>query len=1021
MQIHSAATFAPAWDKVFLEWLLQASTHSWRSPAPTLIVVPFRSDAYWLKTRLLEAGQHALGIQFVTPAELRGQLFAQLNAHQNVPLREHLQLLLAAAAETVAEIPGQNPDTLAASHAVAGAPDHLLHAIDQLSAGGWEFTDAGPAALRPIVQEFQRLMKRCGFELMHDADRQLPGQIPESKPLFANLFIAGFSGANWPLWPLLSAAVAASGDATVCLLEPRAEAEDLDATWMGSWEERFGAAHPIPAGDGPESPFCETLRLPETPVQIEQRQRQPVSSIEFLVGQNALEQARAIVTKTLQFLGDKSCVRLGILLPAGGALAREVALLLGKHSVPHNDGLAHFAPGPFEAPAWTAWLALQDSPRIEILLRFLHTHPCLELFDGLTVDTLENSLRRAFSDLLIDDLSLLAQWLGHRRSNPVSLRVAEGLRRFPFLPESARFEEFLSQSLTIFQQLGWGPRGSELERLSRSWSEGMDVAISRRAYLRWLEQVLLSFRTLREASGNHPYSRVQLLPYTQSETQPWSHLILGGLNEGAWPQPFDDGGYIGEEEIETLNGRIRRLNKKALLQGVQGEGHSTVEPGKTLCLGPSQKRDLSLRQLLNTLESTTQGIAVCASLFEEAQPDRRLNPSEYFTRLYFCARGKALSHTAMSALGRETGRWLESSGLWRNVDAPTPSDAVRQTRIAFDARRDGSLPFGQYEFGLREKTAHPIRLSATEWERALSAPATTWMKKMLGVTRRVSGIENDPWSQATGQWTHRWLGAISGTKEPNAFVPLPSSAEILRRTRAQAEHFRASVHELLAGAERSELPDWWVSGWRQALSIAHSLADALGALDGPYHLATEWSVPPGEIELGAGSTLHIHGRIDLLLGGSEPGANGLPNAPWIVDYKTGRKTTLAPKTKTPEERALRLARKFASGDSLQLALYALALRQLGATSLGVSLLTLNLPLDTPQLSLDDINSQQSLWLGLLQLQETGVFGMHGPLRDEFAFGGDYPLATLAIDPAVLDAKWQSTHPQLSNHSEEDSE
>ena len=46
------------------------------------------------------------------------------------------------------------------------------------------------------------------------------------------------------------------------------------------------------------------------------------------------------------------------------------------------------------------------------------------------------------------------------------------------------------------------------------------------------------------------------------------------------------------------------------------------------------------------------------------------------------------------------------------------------------------------------------------------------------------------------------------------------------------------------------------------------------------------------------------------------------------------------------------------------------------------------------------------------MQATGIFGMHGSLRSAFDFARDYPLATLAIDGEVIDARWETTHPAL---------
>jgi PD-(D/E)XK nuclease superfamily len=170
------------------------------------------------------------------------------------------------------------------------------------------------------------------------------------------------------------------------------------------------------------------------------------------------------------------------------------------------------------------------------------------------------------------------------------------------------------------------------------------------------------------------------------------------------------------------------------------------------------------------------------------------------------------------------------------------------------------------------------------------------------------------------------------------------------------------------------------------------------------------------VPIDAEAPLFLRGRIDLILAAQPPVAPALPRDAWIVDYKTGDRKSLEPGR---GERASTIAKRLRSGDGLQLALYALAFHELGAETVGISLLTPALELDRPQLMLDDLKFQQSVLRGLRQMQESGVFGMRGRLRDEFAFGGDYPLATLSIDADVIEEKWARTHPDLSNGEEDE--
>ncbi len=977
VSLHTAAHPASAHAQIFEPWLERVAQRTGGERLPVAVVVPFRSDAYYLKARALAAGIGLPGVHFLTPGELRERLSRHLGITAPVPIREHLHLLLATAAE-------RRGDEAAS---VAASPDRLLKAIDLLSAGGWDFAQSGPPALRPTVADFEMLVRDAGFQTMHAADRALLEKARLAAPHFAALFITSFDAAHWPLWPLLAAATFASASATVCLTDPRPEAQSLDATWIGTWEETFGSAEPVPADETPR-PLVEVLQLTNA-----QPDREPAREIEFLVGHDTAGHAEAVVAKALHFLADPACERLGVVFPTAGALSRRVAALLADFDIPHNDGLAHQAPGPLEDAAWPAWTALQESPRIPSLLGFLREYAAPEkLFGGIPLAEIDDALTRLFNDLLIDDLAVVAEFFARHPGKRHAAVIAEGIRALPLLPERGTLAGFIAKSDTIFRELGWTERADELSRLAEDWQQTLPLPISRRAWLRWMRETLVSFRATRAAIGNHPYSRVHLLPAIQAGSQSWTHLIVAGLSEGQWPPSFEDAGFLGEAEIDALNLEVRTLNERATSQGSQGEGHETVGPGKTLCLGPTQRREIALRQFLNLLESASVAVAATAQLYDEAAPDRRLNPSDYFTRLYFCARGRAVSQGSMTALGDETKRWLAVSGLWKRV-APDLA-AAQQTRVAFTARRDATQPFGEYEFSLRKPLAHAPRLSATEWEKALTAPALIWMRRLLGVDANADSDET-PWSLATGQWVHAWLRALSPERE--AFAALPAPERIVAIVSENARAFRDRIRDILRTCGRP-MPEWWLSSWQQALQIADRLAHRIAEVKGRTHLATEWKFNDTAIPLGDDAKLHVRGRVDLILTTSDTYEDA-----WIVDFKTGNRKALS-------------AKKLASGEGVQLALYALALHQRDAITVGASVLTPELALDTPQLTLIDITTQHALWRGLFEMQKRGVFGMRGALRSEFSFNADYPLATLAIDEEVLEQKWELTHPAFTGEA-----
>ena len=604
--------------------------------------------------------------------------------------------------------------------------------------------------------------------------------------------------------------------------------------------------------------------------------------------------------------------------------------------------------------------------------------------------------------MLFDDLPTLGTYLTRHPRRATDEALASALLALPLLPAKASLGEFIRLTDEFLRGLAWSVRADELHRLTDAWQASLKLSISRRSWLRWLDETLVSWRVTRAAASRHPYSRLHLLPYAQAESQSWTHLILAGLNEGQWPPPLEDAGYLGEEEIDALNRRLAVLNTRVTAQGVQGEGHIAVQPGKAFCLGVAERRALARRQFLNTIESATVAVTATASLVDEAMPDRPLNPSEFFNHLHFETHRRAASQDTLVAFRTETARWLRGSGL---KPTPTPDLApAQQTRLAYDARRSPGVTFGEYEFSMRTSPVTPLHLSATQWENALRSPALVWMNVLLGVGPGETSDET-PWSLTTGQWAHHWLAAISAAPKRGDFAPLPSPEEIRQRVLDRARSFRERVGGILS-EQRRVLPDWWQSAWEQAWRLTAQFVERVAAVRDHAFVATERTLPDTAIALSGDQKLYLRGRTDLLLANTALSTDAAPETVWVIDYKTGRKSPLATK-------------RIATGDGLQLALYALAWHELGAKNIGVSILTPTLELSGPQVSWSDLTSLTNLWNGLHAMQDQAIFGQLGALRDEWSFGGDYPLATLAIDPELLDEKWALTHAAFAAADEEE--
>jgi hypothetical protein len=987
-----------AWDGAIWGWFQRVLAVSSQQSRPSLVALATRSHAHALKARLLQEGQSHLGIYFVTPAGLRDLL--SRDRDPALPLREHLRLLLAASAEKILHESAGNEtsaDHLAAK-AVVRAPDHLLRTLDRLEAAGWDFEQLGLDSFSPIIRRFREQLRRCDFSFTAQFDRELLARWQSEPPIFEHLLVSGFDAAHWPHWFLLRAAVQAARNATVVLEEQHGELADSDSCWIGSWEEICGEAQRAqkPAQNRGEAFFSEAEMRGEA---------EPAKRFDFFIGTNATEQAEAIAAQCVRYLAEEKCTRLGVIFPGFGALPRLVASALARLDILHNDGLAHLLPGIFESAEWQAWLELQRTPRLNSFLRFLNALPDpAVLSPTLSRHVFENVLRESYAEVLLNDLEILREFCA--RGDDKFQSAAAALRAFPFLPARATLAQFLEATHASLRRLGWKQHSLELANVSHSWPARFEATFSRALFLRWLEETAATFGAARAPAGDHPYARVQLLTVAEAQNQEWSHLIFAGWNDGAWPPPAG-AEFARTEEIRAFNRGVQQLNQRATRQGSQGEGHTSIRENHSLYLGPIEQRAIALRQFEALLDSAPEAVTLTASLVQEDAPERFWNPSESFTQLYRKTRREPLTQGALKNLQRATAKWLEAARGLKQTSLPR-SGEVEQTLHAFNARRDPLKCAGEYDFGLRPNESYrPVpRLSVSDLERMVASPAIIWMKRYLGVEAPDDATR--PWAATSGKWVHGWLAGIGETKEGKLFARFPSPPEIDERIRVSADERRAALQQLCHSLGKV-VPVWWTSGWLNARYLARYLGGKIGSVEDWNWMATEFSIGrEGPVKITDDIELFLRGQIDLILAQNDA-ADFAGQRVWIVDYKTGA---------TKELKSSDLHDSLVKGTTLQLGLYSLALRELGAAEVEMSILSLAVKSVTRQLAVGALMEHTNVFADLAVMQQNGIFGMKREVRPVFGYTAPYPLATLPIDNDILEDKWALTHPNLVLEKEE---
>jgi hypothetical protein len=384
---------------------------------------------------------------------------------------------------------------------------------------------------------------------------------------------------------------------------------------------------------------------------------------------------------------------------------------------------------------------------------------------------------------------------------------------------------------------------------------------------------------------------------------------------------------------------------------------------------------------------------------QEDAPERFWNPSECFTELYLKTRGEPLTQTTLKNLQRATALLPKPAAV---------ATDLQQTLIAFNTRRDSSKPAGEYDFALRPNESYrPVpKLSVSDLQRMVSSPAIIWMKRYLGVEAPEDAA--NPWAATTGKWVHDWLANIIEGGDGKIFSAFPSLIKIDKRIRLAADERRAALQRLcdLSG---KVVPDWWNSGWLNARYLARHLGAKIGRAKGWEWMATELALGrEGAVKIADGVDLELHGQVDLVLAQNDAGSFAGQKI-WIVDYKTGS---------TKELKTSDLHDNLVKGTTLQLGLYALAMRELGAAEVSVSIISLAVKNVAPQLSVVDLAPHTDVFADLAEMQRTGVFGMKGEIRPAFGYSTPYPLATLQIDNDILEDKWALTHPALVLEKEE---
>ena len=995
-RLFSTTSVEEQWRGIAEPWLREQAVSAWRNPLPTVVLTPGRPESFYLRSRLVEADVPFLGLRFWTPSDARQFLLGKLSPDLRPATQPELRLVARSCAEKLLPQPDASTGTLAS---VVRDPGPFLRAYDFLLAAGWDPAVSGAVYGRPLARAMSRELAQSGIATQAGLHRLLRERATAlDAPLIANLLVLGFNAAHWPLWDLLHALRTSSARTVIAFSRPRFFGEEIDQLWVGSWEESTqeeAAPAPTPMEDDSGSPFASLVASYEKGEPVPAREA-PDGDLTFLVTPDLASHARAIVLQAVAYLQNDSCTRLGIVFPEENALALAVAEHLQRLGFPLNDGTGSLRPGLFERRCWPTWIACQEEPSVQRIVAWLRACESHRMSSGLDLPAREATdvLESALGESLVDDLPFLLRLLEENPSDRRASAVAAFLRTRIALPDRAPFAEFLTLTLRALDLPGWEQHCAWLQFAPAAWLRAGDRTLSRRLFLDWLKEASDSRERIRGADGNHFYGRVHLLIYAQISGQTWSHLILTGLNEGVWPRAYEAEAFGARHELVALNREARVLNRFGTGQGGHGQGHETVRAGRSHCLLPLERQDLALRDLCAALDSTQ--VAACLTALS-TDAGKTLLPSDFFTHAYFAQTGRVLDEDTFRHLANSTLDWTQRhASLLAPRELSHNLSQIASTRLAYDARRDESRPFGHYEFAYAEPPARPIQLSCKRWEDAWNHPSAVWLADIVGVSPWPEGTL--AWPRAIGTWVHRWLmTGLKTCRERNAVGDFSS----LLNHAAEREAHRVRERARAAGID---LCPWWNLVWADAKAKTLGLGEALAPHLLEWQALSEFRLPP-DLRIPLPGTTHddfaLTGRLDLVL--FEPGlAASAPErgdftgcACWVIDFKTGSASVLSLK-------------KIAQGVGLQPLLYALALRAQGAASVSVSLQTFDEALKE-QVNLDEALQETKIFRSLDLLHRAGIFGMRANAQGGYGYAPVYPIATRFVPGHVLDTKWALVH------------
>lgn len=960
-RLYVADSVQTAWRQCLLPWIEGVQQTLWQHSKPVALVVPSHAAGQCVKGLLLEAGMPLIGVEIWTPGNLRDALRKHYLPDCQLALGEDLHLLARTAAKAFPDDP--------VAETVKRDPADYLKARDTLYAANYTEQALANPSFQRIGKRLDDLLETAGLLTTQQLDKALLEAAQNaSEPCLQAICLHPAIGAAWASAFLLEAGGAASASASVVLQQAGGESPAAQL-WQTRWEDLLGE---------PEDFFDdsdETMPLDSLVQTMNYGSRcHEELPIRLLAGKTPSDEAERVVAHSLAILAEEPAAEVAIILGRSPVHAREVSLLLERLEIPYSDGWGHYAmPTPVQQRlhAWVAWQQSRRLADFAAFIKLLANHKEIKQAEARSIT---RSLQAAWEATGAEDLSILEGWLVQDAQE--HRHAILFMERWTLLPQQALLSDFLFMTGPALAAVGWAESiderlGKQMEALSRALDEPLTVGL----FLDWLGALLRSPGRARSQLGREGFARVHLLRWSDALSRPWQHVVLMGLNADVWPCREQEQAPLPEFTIQQLNAPY--------LEGMTGQSTD-----RRFYIPQAEDQVIAMRETFQfILEGVACTVALSATLGDIENGNADLPLSELLQQVCFALFGKTIKRSYFTKLlSNETPlRAL----LEPPLDAEHTKQQLNAIKHANQQRQDASEPFSEYSFSIGRPLAEPLPLSCKDLQSALKWPVQVWSRKVLGLVIETDFNEASPWMKSRGIWVHDWL-AISGSE---GIQELPEADAWRQRIINQASSVRRRVEASYRASKRG-LPDWWLPNWRTAREQSMELASQVASLVSEYsHGCSEVSLPDGLEVPTQNGALRLTGRIDLILSES---AEIFAGRFLVIDFKTGN------------DKAVSLD-QVAKGGAVQLALYSLALKQQGSPSTAMAILKPG-DMDVVPLNVEQLAEVAEVFDGLANIQRSGMFGQLTALTDDNATHDRYPVASCAIDTAILKAKWGRTHP-----------